>query len=707
MSSEQNFRVNLQGMVDLLGHHLYSGPGVYLRELVQNSVDAITARRLDDPDHPGHITITPADASADGRLWITDDGIGLDAEDIRAVLSTIGATSKRDELGFQREGFLGQFGIGLLSCFMVSDRIDVRTRTADGPTWQWRGRSDGTYDVRPAEEDLPAQGTEVTLEPGHHPDLLHTDAVRALLTRYAAFLPVDIELVTATGTESPRREFPWEVRHASPADRRSATIALCEDLLGFSPMDQIELADPESGVRGVAFVSPYPGMHRGAHRVYARHMLVNESADSVLPDWAFFLRAVIDTEQLRPTASREQLHEDDLLEETRARLGQQVKKWLIRMSDSDPVRAERFMAVHSLGVKAMASQDDEMLEFVGSILGFETTQGSLTLAELTSADRLITYCDRVDEYRQLAPIAQAQRMTLVNAGYAYDSQLIAKWLDHHPGVDARRMTSAELLAALDPVGEPERTRFDSLLEVAEACLRSTRFAPLLRSFEPAEATAVLLSGRDADREADRAAVSEVAEGAWLAALDAIADDEAADGGTERPRAGPERREPDRPATGRHAGRCRAAAEHRSDLRPPPAVGATPGQTGRPGDRLAGPWRADRSRARNLRMQTGAHAPGPARSSTPSAARLRRRGAEWSATGRSSRERPGRGAFRGLLRRRGTGPDAPRRGAPPRARPARHADPPGVVAPGGRPSGARPRTKRSACACTGCSSGLPT
>ena len=71
------------------------------------------------------------------------------------------------------------------------------------------------------------------------------------------------------------------------------------------------------------------------------------------------------------------------------------------------------------------------------------------------------------------------------------------------------MTSAELLAALDPVGEPERTRFDSLLEVAEACLRSTRFAPLLRSFEPsAEATAVLLSsGRDADREADRAAVS--------------------------------------------------------------------------------------------------------------------------------------------------------------------------------------------------------
>ena len=534
MSGEQNFRVDLQGLVDLLGHHLYSGPGVYVRELVQNSVDAITARRVDEPDHRGTITITPADVSDDGSLCIADDGIGLDEDDIRTVLSTIGATSKRDELGFQRDGFLGQFGIGLLACFMVSERIDVRTRGGDGTTWRWSGRTDGTYELEPAEVELAARGTEVRLAPGHHPGFLDTETVRALLTRYAAFLPFDLHLVTASGTEPLRREFPWEAHPTSGADRRQAATALCEELLGFTPMDQLELADPVSGVRGVAFVSPQPGMHRGAHRVYARHMLVSSSVDSVLPDWAFFLRAVIDTERLTPTASREQLHEDDLLEETRERLGRQVTKWLVRMIESDPQRAERFLAVHSLGVKAMAAQDDAMLDLLGSTLSFETTRGSLTLTELTGDGEPLAYCDRIDDYRQLAPLAEAQGIVVVNAGFAYDVQLIARWLERHPGTEARRLSAAELLAGLEPVAGDERARFDVLLDTAEECLRTTRFAPVVRSFEPVEATAVLLSGTDAERETDRQAVAEGAEGAWRTALDALTNTAAATGGASGP-----------------------------------------------------------------------------------------------------------------------------------------------------------------------------
>jgi molecular chaperone HtpG len=534
VSAEQNFRVDLQGLVDLLSHHLYSGPGVYLRELVQNSVDAITARRENEPEHRGTIRITPAGASDDGALCIADDGIGLDEDDIRAVLSTIGATSKRDELGFQREGFLGQFGIGLLACFMVSDRIEVRTRAGDGRTWRWSGRSDGTYELTPSDTELAQQGTEVRLAPGHLPELLATPTVRQLLVRYAEFLPFDIVLVSAEGEEHLRREFPWEATGRSGTERGGDAVRLCEELLGFSPLDRIELADPVSGIRGIAFVSPHPGVHRRAHRVYARHMLVSASADSVLPDWAFFVRAVINTERLTPTASREQLHEDDLLHETRERLGRQVKKWLVRMVESDPRRTERFMAVHALGVKAMAAQDDEMLELLGTTLTFETTRGSLTLTELFDDGQPIAYCDRVDDYRQLAPIAQAQGLLVVNAGSAYDVALIGRWIDLHPGTEARRMTARELLASMEVVGDDERPRYDALLGVAEECLAGTRFGPALRSFEPSQATAVLLSGADAEREADREGVAEGAEGAWRAVLDALAVPDPVRGGTDGP-----------------------------------------------------------------------------------------------------------------------------------------------------------------------------
>lgn len=151
MHDENNFQVDLRGMVDLLSHHLYSSPRVYLREVIQNAVDAITARRAATVDPPpGSITITPADASDDGCFHLIDNGIGLDPDGIRRVLATIGASTKRDELGFARQNFLGQFGIGLLSCFLVADEIRLRTRSESGDTWEWIGQANGTYRIAPA-----------------------------------------------------------------------------------------------------------------------------------------------------------------------------------------------------------------------------------------------------------------------------------------------------------------------------------------------------------------------------------------------------------------------------------------------------------------------------------------------------------------------------------------------------------------------------
>ena len=136
------FHVDLRGMVDLLSRNLYSGPRVYMRELLQNGVDAIAARRQLEPDCPARIVLTVGD----GGLACSDTGIGLTEEEAASLLSTIGASSKRDELGLARADFLGQFGIGLLSCFMVSPDITVVSRSAragaDGaPSGAGRGAS--------------------------------------------------------------------------------------------------------------------------------------------------------------------------------------------------------------------------------------------------------------------------------------------------------------------------------------------------------------------------------------------------------------------------------------------------------------------------------------------------------------------------------------------------------------------------------------
>ena len=93
----ERFQVDLSGIVDLLSRHLYSGPQVYLRALLQHAVDAVTARREIDAGADATIRIS-TDVDAQGRsvLEIVDSGVGLTAAEAAELLATIGRSSKRD-----------------------------------------------------------------------------------------------------------------------------------------------------------------------------------------------------------------------------------------------------------------------------------------------------------------------------------------------------------------------------------------------------------------------------------------------------------------------------------------------------------------------------------------------------------------------------------------------------------------------------------
>ena len=132
-ASDFAFQVNLSGIIELLSHHLYSGPQVYLRELLQNAVDAIQARRQLEPALVGEITVELVrDGSGPATLVFEDNGIGLTEEEVHTFLSTIGLSSKSEDLAKRRGDFIGQFGIGLLAGFMVTDEIVLITRSARG-----------------------------------------------------------------------------------------------------------------------------------------------------------------------------------------------------------------------------------------------------------------------------------------------------------------------------------------------------------------------------------------------------------------------------------------------------------------------------------------------------------------------------------------------------------------------------------------------
>ncbi|HEU5110349.1 MAG TPA: HSP90 family protein [Micromonosporaceae bacterium] len=512
----RSFQVDLRGLVDLLSHHLYSSPRVYVRELLQNAVDATTARRATQPDAPARI-----DIAVDGAtLTITDSGVGLTEAQVHEVLATIGSSSKRDDLGFARGEFLGQFGIGLLSAFMVADEVRVLTRSAaGGPAVEWTGRSDGTYRIAPGERDTVGTTVRLTSRPGGE-QWFAPPTVLELARLYGSMLPVPI---TVDGVEISGDGPPWRRDGRDPGLRKADLVGYAQEALGFTPFDVIELSVPEAGLSGVAYVLPFAAnpAERAGHRVYLKRMLLAESVEGLLPDWAFFARCVVDTSELRPTASREALYSDSLLDSTREALGDQLRGWLVGLARTEPARLARFLDVHHLGVKALALHDDEMLRLVDTWLPMETNVGRMTPADFRARYGTIRYTATIDDFRQLAAVAAAQDVALINAGYTYDAEILERLPVLEPGLTVQRLDPTDLttrFAALDPEVELSVRAFQA---AAQRAMDKVGCEVVLRSFEPASLSVLYLLDRAAAFQSELRATRERVDELWAGVLSAF------------------------------------------------------------------------------------------------------------------------------------------------------------------------------------------
>ncbi|MFC8088267.1 HSP90 family protein [Streptomyces sp. NPDC057340] len=520
--ADRTFQVDLRGLVDLLSHHLYSSPRVYLRELLQNAVDALTARH----------SLEPAAAAgafgirlyADGSVVrVEDDGVGLTEADVHTFLATIGRSSKRaEQVAEQRGDFIGQFGIGLLSCFLVADEIHVVSRSArtpDAPAVEWRGRGDGSYTIRTLRASArPRPGTTVTLTPrADAGEWTRPTQVRALARHFGSLLrhPVTFDDGTGgAGAPVNPEPAPWARTYPTPGARSRALAAYGEEVFGFTPLDTIELDLPAVGLKGIACVLPQavPAGRRHGHRVHVKGMLLSEQAEEILPEWAFFVRCVVDAESLRPTASRESLYEDDTLAAVRDALAERLRAWIARAAASDPDLLARFLHAHHLAVKSLAVHDDEILRMLLPWLPFETTDGHTTLDEFARTHRTVLVTSSVEEFRQVAAIASAAGLGVVNGGYTYDRELVHRLPEIRPETSVADLDPATLTAHLDPVDRETELAAAAYLARAREALAVFDCDVALRTFQPASAPALLVDSREARHERTRSQLAREQEG---------------------------------------------------------------------------------------------------------------------------------------------------------------------------------------------------
>jgi molecular chaperone HtpG len=525
---EHRFQVNLGGIIDLLSNHTYSSPEVYIRELLQNGVDAILARRYLDASFQGEMNISVSSSeNEDGRFMVfRDNGVGLTENEIHLFLATIGQTSKRGEPSLPANDFLGHFGVGLLSCFMVSDEVLVVTRSAkeNSRTMEWRGRADGTYLLSAAEHEM-APGTEVRLHcKSGHEEFFAPELIKKVAHHYGSLLPFPIKFADEAGTIVINDERPpWKDTLLDAELERDVYLEYGRATFGMDFFDYVPLRSTAGDVQGVAFVLPFsPSLSsKKTHRVYLKNMLLSEQAEGLLPDWAFFVKCVVNANDLRPTVSRESFYEDETLAATRAALGQQLRHYLIDLAERNPQRLKKLIQLHFLSIKALAVADEEFFRLFIKWLPFETNMGTMTLTEYIESHNVVRFVRDLDQFRQTARIAASQSLCVINAGYTYDAELIIKLAEIFPHLSLQIVDGSALTHSFEFLTVSEQDEVSGFLEIANQVLEPFKCAVEIRTFSPGELPALYNASSDSLFKRTIETTKEVTDSFWSSVLDDV------------------------------------------------------------------------------------------------------------------------------------------------------------------------------------------
>ena len=516
------FKVNLGGMIDILANHLYSSPDVFIRELLQNGTDAISARKRIAPDFAEgciRIQVEPGQC-----IHFTDNGSGLTEPEIHQFLAVIGQSSKRDlTTGRILEDYIGRFGIGMLSCFMVTDEITLRTRSAKDPShaYEFHGKPDGTYSIT----ELPAQdvaiGTAIRIAAKKGCERYFDEAEIARLVRfYGLPLPFPVMMQTVEG------EYRINEMFRAGKNAEESMMALGKEIFETDFLGLIPLESKSGLFSGVAYILPHAvSLHaKGKHRIYLKNMLLTEDGDAILPKWSGFLRVFLNTTALRPTASRESFYEDELLMQAREELSECISSYLIDLSHKDPVLLEQMIRIHIMAIKSMASEDDVFFRTFIPFIQFETNTGTLSGKELLSMRDPICYTTDINQYHRAASLVLWQGRTLVNACYVYDLSLLRMMQSYEEDMILMPLE----LGSFDNLFEEPPTdairESDTLMEIADDVMRRYDARAQLKSFSPSQQPVFYMLDKQAETLREIHPARDNAHALFASMLDAFAEE---------------------------------------------------------------------------------------------------------------------------------------------------------------------------------------
>ena len=504
-------RTSFQGLVRLLAKSLYPEPDVFIRELLQNAHDSIQLRRVHEPELAGEIHIDLDESSH--TLSFSDNGTGMDRRDIEDFLSVIGSTgtgSRARELAARDVAVatIGQFGIGLLSAFVVAERIEVYTRKpVTTQAWRWinHGGEDYELDALPASAQPPGTRVVVVLA-ADRTVFLDGRLIRQTVRRYADFLPFPI-LLNGFGpinaVNAPWHESGW----VDPSERERSLRAFLSQRYADPPLLVIPVDLPRPRALGGFFVPARftPGEQAGGTvDLFQARMCIRLNDTELLPEWVRFVRGVVDCPALQPTAARDNVLRDEAYHALREALGALIVAALLDLAVRDRPRFLQLCDWHHDAIKGMAARHPDFGAAVLERLPFETNQGRLTLPDYlarqstANGKKPLYFFTHEADANQFHTLCQARGLLAINAGRPFDETLLRRYASQRAEtVELKpldRLDDPALYERLDTTEQAAYARLERAMDRALA-ERDVRVKTRVRRFQPASLSAVLLAGQ--------------------------------------------------------------------------------------------------------------------------------------------------------------------------------------------------------------------
>ena len=402
----RGFETEVNQLLDLMIHSLYSNKDIFLRELISNASDACDKLRFTAVSNGSlyeddiELKVKVSYDKDNRTITVSDNGIGMNREEVIDNIGTIAKSGTKSFLdsftGDEKNdaNLIGQFGVGFYSSFIVAEQVTLRSRKAGDPHdhgVEWVSSGKGEYKISSIEK--PTRGTEVTLKLREGEDELLNDwKLRSIITSYSDHIDFPVVMDKTVEPEEEGGETVIEeetVNQASALWSRPRNEIKDEEYKEFYKHVAHDFEDPidwnHSRVEGkteytsllyIPARAPfdlYDRETRHGIKLYVQRVFIMEDAEKLMPRYMRFVRGVIDSNDLPLNVSREILQGSKVIDSIRSGSVKKVLGMLEKIAKNDPEKYQKFWDEFGKVMKEGPAEDFANREKIAKLLRFAST----------------------------------------------------------------------------------------------------------------------------------------------------------------------------------------------------------------------------------------------------------------------------------------------------------------------------------------------